>query len=47
MCTSKGGEIAGIVKLIGLLAGCVPAHPYSMQVDGEKVVVDVLKPDKG
>ena len=40
------GELAGIVGLIGLLAGCVPAHPYSMQVDGEKVVIDVLQPDE-
>jgi hypothetical protein len=46
MGTSSVLEIAGIVALIGLLAGCVPAHPYSMQVDSEKVVVDVLKPDE-
>ena len=46
MSRLNGGEIAGIIGLIGLLAGCVPAHPYSLQVDGEKVVVDVLKPDE-
>ncbi len=46
MSQSAGREIAGIVGLMGLLAGCVPAHPYSMQVDGEKVMVDVLKPDE-
>ena len=46
MGTSSVLEIAGIVGLIGLLAGCVPAHPYSMQVDGERVMVDVLKPDE-
>ena len=45
MLKSNGCEIAGIVGLIVLIAGCVPAHPYSMQVDGEKVMVDVLKPD--
>lgn len=46
MCTSSGFEMARIVGLLGLLAGCVPAHPYSMQRDGERVVVDVLKPDE-
>ncbi|MBX3334787.1 MAG: hypothetical protein KF876_11730 [Nitrospira sp.] len=42
----SGGEVIRLVGMIGLLAGCVPAHPYSMQVDGERVVVDVLKPDE-
>ncbi|MGQ0557216.1 MAG: hypothetical protein ACT4PN_14875 [Nitrospiraceae bacterium] len=46
MGTSRVLEIAGIVGLIGIVVGCVPAHPYSRQVDGEKVVVDVLKPDE-
>lgn len=46
MGNTSGLEVAGIVGLIGLLVACVPAHPYSMQVDGEKVVVDVLKPDE-
>jgi hypothetical protein len=44
MCNTSGFQIASIVGLIGLFVGCVPAHPYSMQADGEKVVVDVLKP---
>ena len=44
--TINGGEIVRIAGLIVLLAGCVPAHPYSMQLDGEKVVVDVLKPEE-
>ena len=46
MVKSSGGDLAGIVGLIGLLAGCVPAHPYSMQLDGERVMVEVLKPDE-
>jgi len=46
MGNSSGLKLAGIVGLIGLVAGCVPAHPYSMQRDGERVVVDVLKPDE-
>lgn len=46
MCTSSGFEMARIVGLLGLLAGCVPAHPYSMQVDGENVSVEVLKSDE-
>jgi hypothetical protein len=46
MCTSSGFEIVRVVGLLGLVAGCVPAHPYSMQVDGEKVVVEVLRPDE-
>ncbi|TKB62702.1 MAG: hypothetical protein E8D48_08005 [Nitrospira sp.] len=46
MGTSRVLEIAGIVGFIGIVVGCVPAHPYSKQVDGEKVVVDVLKPDE-
>jgi hypothetical protein len=46
MVKSSGGELAGIVGLIGLLVGSVPAHPYSMQLDGERVVVEVLKPDE-
>ncbi|MDH4085055.1 MAG: hypothetical protein OEV99_16515 [Nitrospira sp.] len=46
MCISSGFKIATIVGLLGLVAGCVPAHPYSMQVDGEKVVVEVLMPDE-
>lgn len=44
MYKPSGLQIARIFGLIGLVAGCVPAHPYSMQADGEKVVVDVLKP---
>lgn len=39
-------KLASIVGLLGIAAGCVPAHPYSMQVDGEKIVIDVLKPDE-
>lgn len=39
-------QMAGIVGITGLVAGCVPAHPYSMRVDGETVVVEVLKPDE-
>lgn len=46
MRKASGLEIAGIVGMIGLVVGCVPAHPYSMQMDGEKVVVDILKPDE-
>ena len=46
MYTSRSLEIAGTIGILGLLAGCVPAHPYSMQVDGEKVLVEVLKPDE-
>lgn len=46
MCKTVGIEMVSIVGMIGLLAGCVPAHPYSMKADGEKVVVDVLKPDE-
>lgn len=46
MSGMSGGEVIRLVGMIGLLAGCVPAHPYSMQVDGERVVVDVLKPDE-
>ncbi len=46
MGTSSVLEIVGIVGLIGIVVGCVPAHPYSMQVEGEKVFVDVLKPDE-
>ena len=46
MCKTSGLEIARVIGLLGLVAGCVPAHPYSMQVDGEKVVVEVLTPDE-
>jgi hypothetical protein len=45
MWKSSVGEIAGLVGLVGILVGCVPAHPYSMKDEGEKVSVDVLKPD--
>jgi hypothetical protein len=46
MYTSRVGEIVSIVGLVGIVVGCVPAHPYSMQVDGEKVVVDVFTPEE-
>ena len=38
-------EIVGLVGLLGIVGGCVPAHPYSMKDEGEKVLVDVLRPD--
>jgi hypothetical protein len=38
-------KIAVLVGLIGMVVGCVPPHKHSIKDDGEKVLVEVLKPD--